>query len=875
MEPKIHLFNNFQSPNYFKMRSPKVKNKLSLLFTILFLGVLGLFFFFYENEENISIEGESFAEKLQPNEWQFRQRAYPTGAIDQKAYFDALAFKKDKISQQNSMLRNGQIETPWEFCGTTNVGGRVTDIEMTSGNPSIIYVGAASGGIFKSADDGVTWSPIFDDALNLSIGDFALASSNEDIIYVGTGEPNAGGGSLAYDGNGVYKSTDGGDNWTHLGLENIGSVGKVIIDPNDPNKCFVGAMGYLFENNDDRGVFRTEDGGNSWEKVLFVNDSTGVIDMAIHPTNPDTLYAATWERIRKVDRRSYGGPSSGIYRSVDGGDTWEEMTNGLPTSSGRIGLAISESNPEVLYAFYTNGNSGFTQGIFKTTDHGENWSALGANGVTDVPYMWWFSKIYVDPTDADVVYLSGFNMHKSTNGGNSWGEIFIQTHVDQHAVCIDPLNNDRVIIGNDGGVYLSENGGNSYEKLNGLPITQFYTCELDYSFPERLYGGTQDNGTNRTLTGNVDDWDRIYGGDGFRALVDPLDNSYVYAESQYGNFRRSTNGGSSFMPGTSGISSGDRKNWNTPVAFNPNDPSILYYGANRLYKTTNRAAYWSVISPDLTTNPSQNNLVYGTITTISVSPADENIFWIGTDDGNVQVTENGGSNWSLVSATLPNRWVTSVEADPEDANSAYVTFSGFRYGENIGHVYKTTDLGNNWTDITGDLPDIPINDIIATPLFGDLYIATDIGVFYSINDGINWELLGTEMPNVVITDLDYHPPTNILLAATYGRGMYKISLEEITSIAELEEKQSFDAKAFPNPFSTQTTLKFSLENQQLISIEMFSGTGILIKKVFDGYLNQGTHNFNIDLSSFPTGIYFCTIKTEIGSINKQLKLIKN
>ncbi len=852
----------------------KTKNNLPVLIILLVVAAAGFLLISDFNKNAVSAEIDSPEEEHTPNDWQFRQRAYPSGSIDSKAYFSALSFRKDKSAEKKSLLRNGQNMTPWEFGGPTNIGGRITDIEMAGSNPTAIFVGAASGGIFKSVDDGTTWLPIFDDQMNLSIGDMAIAPSNESIIYVGTGEANAGGGSLAYDGNGVYRSNDGGDSWIHLGLDSIGSVGKVVINSKDPDNCFVGAMGYLFENNNDRGVYRTSDGGNSWENVLFINDSTGVIDMAIHPANTDTIYAATWERVRRVDRRSYGGPSSGIYRSIDGGDSWQELTNGLPASSGRIGIAISESNPEILYAIYAADPSGNIQGLYKSIDDGNTWSSISSSGISSVPFMWWFGKIFVDPSNADVVYVPGFNTHKSTNGGNSWGSIFSGAHVDQHALAFHPQNNEIVILGNDGGAYMSQNGGNNYTKLNGLPITQFYTCEIDYSVPERLYGGTQDNGTNRTLTGNTNDWENIYGGDGFRSLVDPVDNNYVYAESQYGNLGRSTNGGNSFTSATNGIASGDRNNWNTPVALNPIDPSILYFGTNRLYKSNNRAGFWSAISPDLTNNFVQNNLTFGTITSIGVSPIDDQIIFVGTDDGNVQVTENDGNDWSLVSSALPNRWVTSVVADPNDSNTAYATFSGYRFGENIGHIYKTYDLGGNWLDISGDLPDIPINDLIVTPLNSDLYVATDIGVFYSLNEGLNWELLGIDLPNVVITDLTYHLSENLLVAASYGRGMYTISLDDITSVSNLDHQTILASKAFPNPFSENTTIQFNSEKRQVYKVSIFNLSGVLIKTIFNGYLAEGTHEFSFDASKLPSGVYLCKILNEEQSAQSQIKLIK-
>ncbi len=856
--------------------------KLSHLFISIFYLALvallsiklisGLNTFSKKQQPHTQSTNEISREENEPNDWLYMQRSYPSGRIDSRAYVKAVAYNKEKTFQNK--FRNGLLSKSWEFCGPTNMAGRITDIEMTD-DLSTIFVGSASGGIFKSTDDGATWLPIFDDETSLSIGDIAIAHSDNKIIYVGTGEANAGGGSIAYDGNGVYKSSDGGSTWSHMGLDSMGSIGKVIIDPKHPDICFVAAMGYLFQNNEDRGLYRSLNGGLSWDKVLFINDSTGIIDIAINPKHPDTIFAAAWERVRRVNRRSYGGPSSGIFRSTDGGNTWKELTNGLPNSSGRIGIAIAESSPEILYACYTDATAGILDDIYKSVDNGETWLKLNVSGIIDAPYMWWFGKIFTDPNNAATVYMTSFFMYKSTDGGHTWNEIFSGSHVDQHTICVKSKDSKKVLLGNDGGAFLSKNGGSSYTELNGLPTMQFYTCEIDYTFSKRLYGGAQDNGILRTISGNINGWQNIDQGDGFKVLVDPSDNHYVYAEIQYGALERSTNGGSSFVGGTSGIGSQDRKNWNTPVIFNPLNPSTLYYGSNRLYKSTDRALSWTAISPDLTSHAVKNEIVYGTITAISVSPVNDDIIYIGTDDGNVQVTKNGGNTWTSVSSSLPDRWVTSVVADPNDENSACVTLSGFRFGEPIGHIYKTSNQGNQWSDISGDLPDIPINDLIVTQLFGTLIVATDIGVLYSVNQGLNWELLGIGLPNVVCTDLSIHSQQNTLLVATYGRGLFKINLDDInTSVTNIEEYNNLEFQVLPNPFSERTIIKFNVQKNMIYSLSVFNNSGVCMKTLCNKYLDKGIHEFNFEASQFPGGLYYCKIISADRTVSKIIKLIK-
>lgn len=853
------------------MKTPQHFLSRKFLFTLPIVILLLLFSLWYKAPESSNTTYPH--SKLQPNEWQFRQRAYPQGQINMKAYKKALTFRKQKIEEKKSLEKDGIQDNQWEFAGPVNVGGRITDIEINNQVPKKIYAAAASGGIFTSTDEGASWTPIFDDQTSLSIGDMALAPSNEDIIYVGTGEPNAGGGSLAYDGLGVFKSTDAGNTWTALGLENVGSIGKVVVDAGDPNKVFVAAMGPLFKNSTDRGVYRSTDGGTNWQKVLFQNDSTGFIDLAIHPTQPDTLYAAAWERIRRPDRRNYGGPSSGIFRSFDGGNTWIELTMGLPTSAGRIGIAIAPSSPNILYANYTDPITNSLLGVYKSTDHGSSWSSVDVSSVADVPFMWWFGKIFVDPKDAQTVYLTSLEMFKSSDGGNSWMKIFEGAHVDQHAIGIDPDNSDKVFLGNDGGVYISSDGGSRARKSNKLPITQFYTVEIDESLPDRLYGGTQDNGTNRTLTGGLEDWSRIFGGDGFYVLVNPNDNNYVYAEAQYGYFAMSSEGGNNFVPATTGITS-SRVGWNTPVVFHPHNPFTLYYGGNRLFKSTTIVPNWSPISPDLTRGGGTGNLTFGVLTTISVSPLDTQIIYTGADDGTLSVTENGGTTWNTVSGSLPDRWITRVVADSTNINGAYATFSGYRYGENSGHIYKTLNRGASWTDISGDLPDIPVNDLIQTAHDSNLYVATDIGVYFSEDEGTHWKLLGLGIPNLVITDLDYHAPSKTLVAASYGRGMYKISLIPQVAASLSSERNFIQLKASPNPVQNFVEVSFQLEKAQYLQLELIDMQGKILSNYSLKFYGSGKHSQTLNLSELPGGMYTLRLISDNHRPQGFLKLLK-
>lgn len=794
-----------------------------------------------------------------PHDFMFMQRAYPTGEIKTDAYSNAIRWKKEEQQRSNANVL-------WEFAGPINVGGRITDIEIPIDQSQTYYVGTASGGVFKTTDGGSSWLPIFDGQEMLSIGDIEISENNTETVWVGTGEVNAGGGSLAYDGNGMFKSVDGGITWESKGLPNVGSISKIAIDPNDDNTIFVSAMGPLFRNDTNRGVYRSVDGGTTWEQKLFVSDITGVIDMAIHPTNGDIVYAASWERIRRPEYRQYGGETSRLYRSLDGGDTWVEMTNGLPSlpsEKGRISIDISRSNPDVLYARYSDA-IGNIQGVYKTVDGGNVWTEVNSSMLTNVGFHWWFRGVVIDPTNENIIYNVDFEVQKSIDGGNSWSAAFPGAHVDQHALAFNSMVSGAVLLGNDGGLYYSNDDGDSYVKDLTLPITQFYRVHVDAQNNEKVYGGSQDNNTIRTTTGSAVDWTPIFGGDGFQPLVDYTNTAVIYALSQRGNLGKSINNGASFSGAMNGISGSDRKNWDTPIEMDPIDSQILYYGANRLYKTTNAAGNWTAISPDLTNGSGGGNLTFGTIISISISPIDTDTIYVGTDDGNVWITNDGGGNWTNISSTLPNRWVTKVLASRSDLNTVYVTFSGYRYGEDNGHVYKSDDSGANWTDISSGLPDIPVNDILEDR-YGNLFLGTDIGVLASADQGVNWNVLGENLPSVVVTDMHIHEASEYLYIGTYGRSMYKLDIaEDILSVSNISFSET--VSIYPNPASEYINISVS-DSFENLSVGIYDAMGREIsRKDFSNLKNDA----RISTKEFSSGMYYVRFSNGTSQTTKKL-----
>jgi photosystem II stability/assembly factor-like uncharacterized protein len=841
---------------------------------VLIVVSLVLGFIFFRNQSIKPIE-EQF-----PSDWFFMQRAYPKGEFPLEKYYEAI-----EQTKQLKVLSKSSTTNPWVLVGPTNIGGRVSDIEMSPTSFDTIYAGIASGGVFKSIDGGLNWYPIFDETYTMSIGDLVVDPTNPNIIYVGTGEVNGGGGSVTYGGNGVYKSTDAGTTWNHLGLETTESISRIVVDSSNPQKIFLGAMGKLFGKNFERGLYRSTNGGTSWENKLIISDSTGCIDVAVNPIDPNIVYAAMWERIRRPDRLSYGGPTSGLYRSTDGGDSWAELTNGLPNNSpsiGRIGISISASSPNIVYAIYAD-NIGYFAGVYKSMNGGDSWTRTNDGTLSSLfsSYGWWFGNIRVDPLNPNNVFVMGLDVYKTINGGSTWSYSSGSMHVDQHGMYIHPANPNFIVAGNDGGVYKSTNAGSSWSFITSMPITQFYTCDVDYQLPNRYYGGAQDNGTNRTLTGSPNGWQQIYGGDGFYVLVDPSNNNYVYAESQYGGFVRSTNGGSSFSYGLSGVSGSDRFNWSTPYIIDHSNPATLYLGSQRLYKSINRAVSWTPISTDLTNGPPSGNLVYGTITTIASSHSDPNVVYVGTDDGNVWVTLNGGNTWTKISIVLPIRWVTRVTVDPSDAMTAYVTLSGFRYDEYLPHVFRTTNAGVSWLDISSNLPDAPVNDIIVDPDSVErLYVGTDVGVFVSENLGSNWNYLGENLPNAPITDLVLHNPTRTLIAATYGRSMYSLDLTPVTSAEnEIDVVNDFILfQNYPNPFNPKTSIQYAISSMQFVTLKVYDVLGNEIAILVNEEKQPGTYEVEFisasGIQDLVSGVYFYQLKAGNFVETKKMILLK-
>lgn len=814
----------------------------------------------------------------QPSEYFQRQRAFPFHEIPAGAYANAVRQARafDAGARASSL--------PWEQSGPTNVGGRVTAIAVHPTTPSVLWIGAADGGVLKSTNSGTNWTPLTDEFGSLSIGALALHPTDPTILYAGTGEANASGDS--YDGIGILKTTNGGTTWTTAGLPESQRIGRIAFDPVNPNRIHVAVAGSLFTKGPNRGMYRSTDAGATWQQTLFVSDSTSAIDVAVHPTDGNIVYAAFWERLRSPRNRKVGGASSRIWKSTNGGDTWSVLSTGLPTPGptvGRIGLAIAKSLPTTVYAIYAD-DPGFFAGVYRSTNSGTSWTRVdNGSDLSDVysSFGWYFGNIRVSPSNPNTVFVVGFDLARSTNGGSSWSFITQDQHVDFHDLAIVPSSPGLFFSGNDGGVFSTTNSGGSWAKKPDLPITQFYAITVDPQLPQRIYGGTQDNSTPRTLTGALDDWDILIGGDGFTCIVDPTNSNVIYGEFQYGGLMKSTNGGSSFVDATSGVGFSDRINWHMPFVMDPSNSQRLYLGTHRVYRSTNGAGLWTAISPDLTDGSGGGNLVFGTITTLAVAPSAPGTVYAGADDGNVHVTTNDGGSWTEIDAGLPLRWVTRVAVDPQNAAIAYVTFSGYKQDDFLPHVFRTTNFGGTWTDISSNLPEAPVNDLVVDPEnTGRLYIATDVGVFETSDLGGSWEVMGTNLPFAVIADLELHNATRTLVAGTHGRSSFKISIETPVDaqVAASTPSAVFLAAPRPNPSRGPVMLSFALPREADVRLSIHDVSGRVVRTLWNGKA-EGDRSVVWDRrdnagQAAAAGVYFARLETEGSTATRTITLLR-
>lgn len=820
------------------------------------------------------------AGKARPSDWFLAQRMLPDGSVPSER---VEAARQMRLFEQSLTTSAG---LDWECVGPYNIGGRVTALAALPGGVTV-YLGSANGGVFKSVNSGLNWVPLTDATPIMSVGALAIDPSDPQSVYVGTGEAN---GSVdSYDGNGLWRTRDGGLTWEHLGLAATARIAEVAVDPQDPQHLLVAAMGRQFSTGPDRGLYRSTDGGASWSRVIAVNDSTGACDVVFNPLHPDTVYAATWERVRRPTYRRAFGPGGGVWRSVDRGATWSRLTTGLPArddNQGRIGLAIAASRPSRVYAMVMSGAiGGYTgRGVYRTDDGGQTWVKrdTGLFSSSFGGFSWYFGEITVDPTNPDRVYTCGVTLLRSLDGGVSYADVTSGAHVDEHALWIDPSNPNRVLMGSDGGFYWTL-GGVGWNKSLDLPITQFYAGTVAPQNSAKILGGTQDNGTLKTEAG-PSAWTNILGGDGFHVLVDAANVDRLFAEWQFASngsgIKRSNNNGAAFSS-TGGWAAGDRYNWNTPFAANPRSPATMLAGSQRVYRSLDNGVQWLPIGPDLTYNlPS--GVVLSTITTVAVSGPDTSLYYAGTDDGRVWRSVDRGASWYEITFGLPSRYVTRVVPDPVDPQGVYVTLSGFGLDELAAHVYRSTDRGTTWAAVDGNLPDTPANDLVVDPVDPQtLYVGTDAGVYYSRDRGAVWAPMGRAMPVQTVFDLELHAASRTLVAFTHGRSAWRFDLAFVP-LAVPGGAPAHAALALsrpsPNPARGPVALTLTLARAARVDVTVHDLSGRRVATLLAGAQPAGPRNLRwerVDASGkrVSAGVYFVRATADGGAVSQRVVLV--
>jgi photosystem II stability/assembly factor-like uncharacterized protein/chaperonin cofactor prefoldin len=739
----------------------------------------------------------------------------------------SFAFPILAISLWSQQLDEGLLKHfTWRSVGPAGAGGRVVGISVAGDAPQKIYIATGGGGVFRSVNEGTTWEPIFEHESVGAIGAVAADPSNPDTIWVGTGEANPR-NSVSW-GDGVYKSNDGGKTWKNLGLKDTMHIGRIRIDPRNPDVVYVAALGHLWGPNKERGVYKTIDGGITWNQVLKINDDTGVVDLTMDPHDSNTLYAAAYEVRRDGfaggDPGKQYGPGSGIYKTTDGGRNWRKLTQGLPRGDlGRIGLAVAASNPSVVYAVVqtattvppetteeggppapsTTPKTMRDGGVFRSDDRGETWRWV--NPVDIRPF--YYSQVIVDPANENHVFVLGTQNSESDDGGVTFRSVAENIHVDHHALWIDPKNSRHMIDGDDGGVYMTWDGGHAWDfQTTQIAVSQMYSVDVDMRRPYFIYGGSQDycswagpSATRNQVGIKYADWFKVQTGDGFQVRVDPDDYNIIYGESQNGGVvRHDLHSGrnTSIKPRARTGQPAYRFNWETPLLISSHDSNALYIGGNFVFKSTNRGDAWTAISPELTTAK------VGTITTIAESPKVSTVLYAGTDDGNVWATRDG-KNWKNITANVAGmpgkRWVSRLLASRYDEGTVFLAFDGHRNDDFTTYLFKSTNYGETWTSIRSDLPpSTPVRVIredVKNPHL--LFAGTEAAAYASIDDGGHWVRLMNHLPSTPIGDLIVHPRDGDLIAATHGRSFWVMDispLEELTPAVLTSDVHMFNVK---------------------------------------------------------------------------------
>jgi photosystem II stability/assembly factor-like uncharacterized protein len=810
--------------------------------------------------------------KMAPYDFFEMTRNYPDFKTDLAGFRQVL-----EQSRMFNAKRSGKFNKNWTLEGPGNIGGRFNCLEFDPKNHQVMYAGSACGGIFKTSDGGNNWVPLFDSNAYLSIGCIAIDPNNSNIVYAGTGDPVLSGSSFT--GNGVYKSLNGGKTWNNIGLTETGIVSQIVIHPSNPQILYAATMGFVMRKDSSRGLYKSTNGGNTWNRVFSLGDEMGVIDLVLDKNNPQTLYAAGMLRVRTNQVSKFNSDRTRIYKSTDGGSSWQVSSNGLPTGKiCRINLDIFyKGSSSYVYASVVDTSYNFG-GIFKTTDNGSSWTKLGTSGIPASVYNdfgWYFGHIKANPFVENELYLLGVDLYKTTNDGASWQMACPEwwkdeVHADKHELRF--LNADTLILATDGGIYRSANRSVLWEDLENIPATQFYRVAYNPWEPELYYGGAQDNGTSAGNSEDINNWSKKWGGDGFMPAFNPDFPELRYYSTQNGRIYQLNADLGSWKVITSSFGneddSNDRYNWDTPYKISLFNSSDVYFGSHKMYKYDDVNSVSTLISDDLT-----DGNIFGarfhTISCIAESFFNQGELFIGTSDGNVKRTLNDGGSWTSITQGLPKRYVSSVKTSPNNDSTIYVTFTGYKYNEMLPHVFKSTDKGNTWKNISGNLPNWPVNDIL--PMEGNdsiIFVATDGGVYGTLDNGLTWERVGKGMPICPVYSLVVNPFKKTLAAGTHARSLMSYPIDDLfdkpVGITAINPLAAIDI--YPNPSGPTLELKNIPEGTNL-TYRIYDLSG---KVHITGKTESGQ---KIDIHKLKDGQYIVELKSGAARITK--KIVKN
>ncbi len=804
--------------------------------------------------------------KMAPYDFLEMTRNYPEFKTDIRAFRQALGQARSMNAK-----RTGKFNKSWTLQGPGNIGGRFNCMEIDPKDHHVIYAGSACGGLYKTIDNGNSWIPVFDTNAFLSIGCIAIDPSNSDIIYAGTGDPAMSGS--AFTGNGVYKSLDAGKTWSNAGLTETGIVTKLIIHPGNTQVLYAATMGFVMRRDSSRGLYKSADGGKTWKRIFSLGEETGVIDLVMDKNNPETLYAAGMLRIRTNQESKLSSERARIYKTTDGGNNWQVLENGLPTGKlSRINLDIFYKG-SVSYIYASIVDTSYEMlGIYKSVNNGASWTALGTDGIPASAlggFGWYFGHIKVNPYIEDELYYLGVDMYKTVNGGGSWEiacpEWFTyDVHADKHDLKF--VSADTLLLATDGGLYRSTDRSLEWEDIENIPVTQFYKVAYNPWEPDVYYGGAQDNGTSAGNASMLNNWARFWGGDGFTPAFNPDFSEIRYYSTQNGRiyqFNTDLSQGKVITSSSGNESdSSERFNWDTPYKISHFNSSVVYYASHRMYKYESDIGISFQVSDDLT-----DGNIFGprfhTVSAIAESYFNQGELFAGTSDGNVRRTLNDGGNWTSISQGLPKRYVSAVRTSPNNDSTIYVTFTGYKYNEWLPHVFKSTDKGNSWKNISGNLPSWAVNDIL--PVKGNdsiLFVATDGGVYGSIDNGLSWERVGKGMPVCPVYSLVLNPSEETLVAGTHARSIMTYPVSDLLEKPAGTEPLNILAgiEVYPNPVGHTLELRYTPSETMTYRIYGMNG------KVFSSGTLEAGH---VDVRKLRDGAYIIELRSGTSRITRK------